>query len=154
MSRKQFNLTRISLLTFIKELDEETVDAQSTYFNNTIRWHIGHVLVTNEKFFFMYPKKSTNIPAKYADLFGSGTKPADWTEAAPTLDVLIKELEEQQNRINEFNDLFWKSNVSIKVPFGSIETYSDLLIMLSNHEAEHLGKIKAMHQVVTSNEYE
>ncbi|WP_067724693.1 DinB family protein [Oceanobacillus damuensis] len=150
MTRKQFNLTRISLLTFIKELDEETLDMQSTYFNNTIRWHIGHVLVTNEKFLFMYPKKSTNIPQNYADLFGSGTKPADWTTEPPKLEVLLKDLEDQQNRINEFNDLFWKTNVSFKVPFGSIETYSDLLIMLAYHEAEHLGKMKAMHQVVKS----
>ncbi|MGJ9460040.1 DinB family protein [Oceanobacillus sp. CF4.6] len=150
MSRKLFNLTRTSLITFVKELDEETVDITSTYFNNTIRWHIGHVLATNEKFLFMYPKKSTNIPADYADLFGSGTKPADWTTEPPQLDVLISALEEQQNRINEFSDLFWKSNVSFKVPFGSIETHRDLLIMLAYHEAEHLGKMKAMQQVVKS----
>ncbi|WP_087973515.1 DinB family protein [Oceanobacillus rekensis] len=147
MSRKQFNLTRSSLLTFIKELDEDTLDIQSNYFNNTIRWHIGHVLATNEKFLFM---KSTNIPAEYVELFASGTKPADWTTEAPKLDVLFQQLEEQQNRINEFSDLFWKSNVKFKVPFGSIETHRDLLIMLSYHEAEHLGKIKAMYQVVKS----
>ena len=148
MSRKQFNLTRSSLLTFIKDLDEDTLDIQSTYFNNTIRWHIGHVLATDEKFLFMYPKKQENIPAEYVELFASGTKPADWTTDAPKLDVLIQQLEEQQNRINEFNDLFWKSNVKFKVPFGSIETQSDLLIMLSYHETEHLGKMKAMYQVV------
>ncbi|QGS68360.1 hypothetical protein CV093_06550 [Oceanobacillus sp. 143] len=56
MSRKQFNLTRTSLITFIQDLDENTADIQAKYFNNTIRWHLGHVLVVTEKLLFMYPK--------------------------------------------------------------------------------------------------
>lgn len=131
-------------------MNEEKIDTQATYFNNTIRWHIGHALVVTEKFLFQYPKKTTHIPEHYAAMFSSGTKPADWTEKAPSLEVLMEQLSEQQNRVNDFNDLFWKTNVPFKVPFGSIETYSDLLIMLAYHEAEHLGKIKAMYQVVNA----
>lgn len=149
MSKKQFNLSRTALLTFFQELDEETTDIQSKYFNNTLRWHIGHVLVTYEKFLFRYPKNSDNIPENFADIFSSGTKPSDWTEEPPTLEELTKYLVEQQERINSFDDLFWNSNVKFKVPFGSIETFGDLLIMLSHHETEHLGKMKAMLQVVT-----
>ncbi|WP_052400847.1 DinB family protein [Oceanobacillus jeddahense] len=148
MTRKQFNLTRTALLTYASDLDDPIIDVQADYFNNTIRWHLGHVLVTMEKFLFRYPSKSENIPANFADLFGSGTNPKDWKEEPPSLGALLEALEIQQQRINEFNDLFWKSNVQFKVPFGSVETYGDLLIMLSFHEAEHLGKIKAMHQVV------
>ncbi|MFD1415553.1 DinB family protein [Oceanobacillus jeddahense] len=148
MTRKQFNLTRTALLTYASDLDDPIIDVQADYFNNTIRWHLGHVLVTMEKFLFRYPSKSENIPANFADLFGSGTNPEDWKEEPPSLGALLEALETQQQRINEFNDLFWKSNVQFKVPFGSVETYGDLLIMLSFHEAEHLGKIKAMHQVV------
>jgi uncharacterized damage-inducible protein DinB len=150
MSKKQFNLARTALITFFQEMDEETADIQSKYFNNTIRWHIGHVLVVNEKLLFRYPKKSENIPANYADLFGSGTKPANWTEEPPSLEELTKNLVEQQERMNDFDDLFWKSNVTFKVPFGSVETFGDLLIMLGHHESEHLGKMKAMLQVVTN----
>lgn len=149
MSKKQFNLSRTALLTFFQELDEETTDIQSKYFNNTLRWHIGHVLVTHEKFFFRYPSKSDNIPESFANIFSSGTKPSEWTEEPPTLEELTKYLVEQQERINSFDDLFWTSNVKFKVPFGSVETFGDLLIMLSHHETEHLGKMKAMLQVVT-----
>lgn len=149
MSRKQFNLSRTALLTFIQDIDEDTADIQAKYFNNTLRWHVGHVLVVTEKLLLRYPKKSEHIPANYADLFGPGTKPGDWEEQAPTLKELTSYLENQQERINNFEDLFWKTNVTFKVPFGSIETFGDLLIMLSHHETEHLGKMKAMHQVVT-----
>lgn len=154
MTRKQFNLTRTALLTFTSELDDSVIDVQADYFNNTIRWHLGHALVTMEKFLFRYPKKSENIPAGYAQLFSSGTSPKDWQKEPPSLEELLAALEEQQQRINEFNDLFWKSNVQFKVPFGSVETQGDLLIMLSFHEAEHLGKIKAMHQVVAKDKNE
>ncbi len=145
MSRKQFNLARTALLTFIQDLEEETADIQAKYFNNTLRWHIGHVLVFTEKLLL----KSNHIPSNYENLFSPGTKPSDWEEAAPSLKELTAYLEKQQGRINNFDDLFWKSNVTFKVPFGSIETFGDLLIMLSHHETEHLGKMKAMHQVVT-----
>ncbi|MHA6251557.1 DinB family protein [Oceanobacillus sp. CAU 1775] len=148
MSKKQFNLARTALITFFQEMDEATADVQATYFNNTIRWHIGHVLVTTEKLLFRYPKKSENIPAHYSDLFSGGTKPSDWEQEGPSLEELTKYLVEQQERVNSFDDLFWKSNVTFKVPFGSVETFSDLLIMLGHHESEHLGKMKAMLQVV------
>ncbi|CEI83416.1 formate dehydrogenase [Oceanobacillus oncorhynchi subsp. incaldanensis] len=154
MTRKQFNLTRTALLTFASELDDNSIDVQADYFDTTIRWHLGHALVTMEKFLFRYPVKSENIPAGYAELFSSGTSPKDWTEEPPSLETLLEALELQQQRINEFNDLFWKSNVQFKVPFGSVETQGDLLIMLSFREAELLGKIKGMYQVISRDKNE
>ncbi|MCF3944443.1 DinB family protein [Oceanobacillus alkalisoli] len=151
MSRKQFNLARTALINFIDDhINEETADVQAKPFNNTLRWHIGHVLVVDEKMLFRFPKKSDHIPENYADLFGPGTKPSDWTEEAPSLDELKKFLLDQQERLNNFDDLFWKTNVTFKVPFGSVETFGDLLIMLGHHETEHLGKMKAMLQVVNA----
>lgn len=150
MSRKQFSLTRTALLHFIEDLPDEILDYQAEPFNNTLRWHIGHVLTFTEKLLFQYPRKSTNIPENYAELFGPGTKPADWTVSPPTLAQLVEQLQDQQERVNQFDDLFWKSNVTFKVPYGSIETFADLLIMLSHHETEHLGKMKAMLQVVNA----
>lgn len=57
-------------------------------------------------------------------------------------------MEEQQIRINNFDDLFWKSNVKFKVPYGHVETHGDLLIMLAHRESEILGKMKLMKQVI------
>ncbi|WP_163971112.1 DinB family protein [Oceanobacillus halotolerans] len=145
---KQFNLARTSLLTFIKELDEEIVDKQSTYFDNTIRWHIGNILLMDEKLLFVSKEKSQKIAKEYAELFSSDVNVTDWNIEAPSLEQLITDLEEQQNRINQFDDLFWKSNVKFKAPYGHIETHGDLLIMLAHRESEMLGKIKMMKQVL------
>jgi uncharacterized damage-inducible protein DinB len=148
MSRKQFNLVRTALLDFIENTDEEKLDIQAKPFNNTLRWHVGHVLTFTETLLFQYPKKSDNLPENYTALFAPGTRPSEWTEEAPTLDVLKEQLIDQQERLNKFDDLFWKTNVTFKVPFGSVETFGDLLIMVGHHESEHLGKMKAMLQVI------
>jgi hypothetical protein len=143
---KKFNLTRTSLLTFISELDEEIIDRESKYFDNTIRWYIGNSLLMNEKLLFV-SKSSFKLPDNYREFFSSDIKSTDWTVAAPSLEELSSHLEEQQKRINNFDELFWKSEVKFKVPHGHIETHGDLLIMLSHREAELLGKIKTMKQV-------
>ncbi|WP_026905864.1 DinB family protein [Paucisalibacillus globulus] len=147
---KQFNLTRTSLLTFISELDEEIVDRESKYFDNTIRWYIGNTLLMNEKLLFV-SKNSFKLSDKYKELFSSDKKSADWATKAPSLKELMEQLEDQQNRINNFDELFWKSNVKFKVPYGHIETHGDLLIMLAHREAEMLGKVKVMKQVYDVN---
>ncbi|WP_156288670.1 DinB family protein [Oceanobacillus salinisoli] len=144
---KAFNLARTSLLTYIQDLDEEILDFQSKYFDNTVRWHIGNTLLMNEKLLFVNQKKSQRIPKEYAELFSSDINVSDWSSEPPSLGQLIDDLAEQQQRINSYDELFWKSNVKFKAPYGHIETHGDLLIMLSHREAEMLGKIKMMKQV-------
>lgn len=145
---KSFNFARTSLLTFIQDLDEDVLDRQSKFFDNTIRWHIGNVLLINEKLLFISQKKSQKIPEEYAELFSSDIKVEDWKTQAPSLEQLMDDLVEQQNRINQFEELFWKSNIKFKVPYGYVQTHGDLLIMLTYREAETLGKIKMMKQVL------
>lgn len=148
MSLKQFNLARTSLLTFIDELNDEQLDATSPYFENTIRWQIGNVLLLDEKLLFVHPKKSQKLPEEYAELFSSDIQVKDWTVEPPSLSQLMDDLIGQQERINSYDELFWKSNVKFKVPFGSVETHGDLLIMLAHREAEALGKMKIMKNIV------
>lgn len=145
---KQFNLARTSLLTFINELDENVLDRTSEYFENTIRWHIGNILFVNEKFLFVNQKNAPTLPEEYKELFSSDRTVKDWTIEPPSLENLLTQLEEQQVRINRFDELFWKSNVKFKVPYGSVKTHGDLLIMLSYREAEIIGMMKVMQSII------
>lgn len=45
-------------------------------------------------------------------------------------------------------NFFWKSNIKYKVPYGYVDAHGDLLIMLAFQEAETLGKMKVMKQVL------
>src|SRR5699024_6106124 len=96
---KQFNFTRTSLLTFIQELDEETLDKQSNSFDNTIRWHIGNTLLMVEKLIFISRGICQKIPQVYAELFSSDISVEDWSIEPPTLTQLVEDLINQQERI-------------------------------------------------------
>lgn len=145
---KQLDFTRDSFINFVKSLDETTVDVQPEGFNNTIRWHVGHVLVVAEKFLFGYPEQSTQIPANYHDLFQPGTKPADWTLKGPALSEIIHYLEDQISRINALTEDYYATKLPFTLPFGNFETYGDLYGLSIHHEAEHLGQIKAMKRII------
>src|SRR5699024_2968682 len=98
---KQFNFTRTSLLTFIQELDEETLDKQSKSFDKTICWNIGNTLLMVEKLIFISRENSQKIPQEYAELFSSDISVEDWSIEPPTLTQLVDELINQQERINK-----------------------------------------------------
>ena len=146
---KQFDLTRNGLLDFVNKLDENIVDIQPKHFNNTLRWHTGHILVTMESLLFGFPRHSKNIPEAYQALFATGTKPADWETEAPSLAELVKYIAEQQERVNGLSDEFFAQTLPYTLPFGDFKTYEDIFAMLLHHEAEHMGQMKAMKRIVT-----
>ncbi|MBO9129880.1 DinB family protein [Bacillus sp. 165] len=141
---KQFDLTRGALLKFMETLDAETADKQPEGFNNTIRWHIGHVLSAAE--LFMFGREFKHLPSEYRTLFGNGTKPSEWTTEAPSLEVLVVQLKEQVERIKTIPaEVFEKA---LPEPFLGLETIGELYGMMLYHEADHLGQMKAMKRIV------
>lgn len=143
---KQFDVTRNAFLSKIDSLDKEKVDVQPGGFNNTIHWHIGHVLTVTEQFLFGFPKTTEHISANYKDLFGAGTKPSDWTGNIPSIDELSTQLKEQLERIKQIPPE--KFDEKLSEPFLGQETYGGLSAMAAFHEANHLGRIHAMEKVV------
>ncbi|WP_188456894.1 DinB family protein [Virgibacillus oceani] len=144
----RIDFPRNGFIKFAKGLDERIVDVQPHGFNNTIHWHIGHVLVSTEGFLFGYPKQSANIPESYHEFFATGTKPADWSTDAPSLSELIEHLEQQLARINNLSDEFLAKEIPFTLPFGNFKTYEDLYDFSIYHESDHLGQIKAMKRII------
>lgn len=145
---KQSELTRGALISFVNQLDEKTIDVQPDGFNNTIRWHVGHVLVCAEALMFGYPNHSNNIPESYNELFKTGSKPSDWGNAeVPTLSVLIEALEKQTVRLNELSEEFLAGELPFQFPVGNPKTYGEMFEFVMFHEADHLGQMKAMNVI-------
>nr|WP_077330372.1 DinB family protein [Virgibacillus siamensis] len=142
----QFNTTRNMFLKKINELNPETIDVQPIGFNNTIHWHIGHVLTVTEQFMFGFPDHSDNIPASYKDLFGYGSKPADWPEDVPSVEKLAGQLKEQLERLNAIPEN--KFNEKLPEPILGNETVGELAVMAAFHEANHLGRIHSMEKIL------
>lgn len=145
---KQYEIARNYLLKNVGAIDESIVDIQPEGFNNTLHWHVGHVLTVAEQFMFGYPKKSTHLPANYLELFGNGTKPADWQGEVPSVQELSAQLAEQIKRIKEIPPVSFSEK--LKTPFLGQETYGELANFAIFHESMHLGQIQAMKRLLQS----
>jgi len=141
----QFRLMRKMLLDEIKETNPALFDIQPEGFNNTIHWHIGHVLTVGEQFLLGYPE-SNNLPANYATLFGYGSKPADWTGDVPSVETLVQQLQEQLVRLNNLPEE--KFNEKLPQPFLGIDSIAGMANLLVVHEANHTGQIHAMKRIL------
>ncbi len=143
---KNAELTRSYFIKNIDAVDEAAVDVQPEGFNNTIHWHIGHVLTTAEMLVFGFPKKSNSLPVNYVELFARGTKPADWQGEVPTVAVLSGQLKEQLGRIKEIP--VESLSKKLKEPFLGQETFGELINFALFHENMHLGQIQAMKRII------
>ncbi|MGG3467354.1 DinB family protein [Neobacillus pocheonensis] len=153
MSELLFKSFEFARNRFVKTVDgfaESVVDVQPTGFNNTIHWQVGHVLTVAEQFLFGFPKKSTNLPAYYMELFATGTKPADWKGEVPSVKDLSAQLKEQMNRMKEIP--VESFNEKLKAPFLGLETFGEIAHFGIFHEAIHLGQISAMKRVIESDQ--
>ncbi|QKY70666.1 DinB family protein [Lentibacillus sp. CBA3610] len=142
----QFNITHNGFMNEIKDLDKATLDTQPEGFNNTIRWHIGHVLTTNEQFLFGFPDNTEHLPERYKDLFGFGSKPADWPEDVPSADELAEQLSSQLERIKAIPEE--KYAEKLPEPVLGAQTYGELAAVAAFHEGNHAGRVNAMKKVL------
>lgn len=148
---RQFEMSRNYFLKSIGAIAPEILDIQPEGYNNTIHWHIGHVLTVTEQFVFGFPQKSAHLPERYIELFGNGTKPADWKGEVPTVEELHTKLEEQLARIKEVPEELLEAKLA--KPLLGLETHRELVNMAIIHEANHLGQLHAIELLInrTSN---
>ena len=146
---KQFKVAKDFFIRNVEAISTEVASVQPDGFNNTIHWHIGHVLTFTEQLMFGFPEKTTYLPVNYVELFGNGTKPADWKGEVPSLEELIIQLKDQSIRLQQIPSEQLKE--TLQKPFMGFETLEELAGLAVLHESNHLGHIQAMKRVV---EYE
>lgn len=143
---KQFELTRAYFIKTAESVSKDIANVQPAGFNNTLHWHIGHVLTLVEQIMFGYPHKSAHLPANYIELFGSGTKPADWKDDVPAVDELIRQLKDQLVRIHQIPAE--RLNERLEKPIMGLETFGELACLAILDEATHMGQMKAMKRII------
>jgi len=139
---KQFELLKVRFLGDLEDVTDDIVTIKPGGFNNTILWHVGHVVTVNEQFMFGYPKKSTFLPEHYLNLFAKGTSPADWNGEIPSLKDLVNQFTVQVSRIQQIP--VERFNERLKQPFLGLESFGDITNLALFHIAYHLGQIHAM----------
>ena len=143
---QQYTFWRYRTIQSLDATTEEQSDMLPAGFTNTVRWNLGHVLVTVEFVLNRFAKVENFLPDNYARLFKAGTRPNEWTEEPPSLTELKQYLLEQIKQVQELEGQLNES-VATEFSIGSyltLETIGELLLFLMNHENLHLGTINGI----------
>ncbi|MGG2196737.1 DinB family protein [Paenibacillus validus] len=144
----QLALNRSRTLAVVAELSEKTADVVPNGFNNNIRWHLGHILTTQERLAFRLLGEPLELPEELTSLFVNGTKPADWQTSPPDLAALRQLLEEQPKRHRQ--RLQGRLNDKLTVAFKEFTRLDEVLMFSIGHEATHAGYIMALKKAVAA----
>lgn len=129
----------------LQSLSEDQFDIQSKSFNNTIRWNVGHMVYWMDKYSAIAFGSPSAIPHQYEALFGSGTKPSEWTIAPPSKEELTELLIAQLSRFSELTPEMLDRNLQSPFIMGPFQfmTSGELFNFALMHEAIHLGIISS-----------
>jgi uncharacterized damage-inducible protein DinB len=142
----QMALIRSRTVKWIEAVDPAIVDIMPTNFNNTIHWHIGHILFIQDRITLRLIGKDIAFPEEYNAWFSNGTKPADWTTQPPAVYFLLQELKDQTERLQK--QLSGNLTEKLTTPFIHYETVEESLGHTLYHEGIHLGYMMALKRAI------
>ena len=143
----QLKVIRSTTLNAVKELNESQADTVPEGFNNNIRWNLGHVYLSQERFAFAFAQEPMVVPDGFLELFGRDSKPSEWKVQPPTLPALIQLLEDQTSRIEDKLNSRLDEVVSkpLIMPSGLIlKTIAEYLTFSMYHEGMHVQTIRML----------
>jgi uncharacterized damage-inducible protein DinB len=151
---QQLEFIRLRTLAFLDATTEEQADGMPDGFRNSIRWNLGHILLTHENllYSFLGEQEKKGIPEGFDGLFGFHTSPLTWKEnnlTPPSLSVLRNLLEDQPKR---FKEVFsGRLNEQGEKPFNlgsvTLTTLADVFAFTNWHEGLHQGTITTIKRV-------
>lgn len=145
----QLRMARDWCIEVTESCPKEVAMIQSNVFNNTIHWHVGHILTIAERMLFNAPDQIGFLPNSFTKWFESGTRPDDAIEQLPDLEDLIILLKEQQTRI--LNITPEQFNIQLVKPRYGFKIYGECAGFVALHETLHIGKIEEMIRVISRN---
>ncbi|KIL39915.1 hypothetical protein SD70_16955 [Gordoniibacillus kamchatkensis] len=145
------DLVRAITLAVFDTLDEAQADVQPDGFPNTIRWNLGHILITQEQLAVNFAGMQPQLPASYLKLFGSRTRPSEWTVQPPSLAEIKERLAAQPAYVREH--LGDRLAEQVKKPFVrlgfELATIGQILLHSLYHEGLHQGAIGGLRKAIS-----
>ncbi|MCM3236538.1 DinB family protein [Heyndrickxia oleronia] len=141
---------RRSLIQQVQSIPEELFDVIPEPFNNSIRWNIGHIILTHNYFLSLGQPNKSSLPENYIQLFKPGSKPSDWIEVPPTKDELVKELSNQLSNLSGIASSTFDKHLDTPVEIGPLKlsTFDEVFNFATIHEATHLTTISCLLKVL------
>lgn len=147
---KQMDFIRMRTIAALDNTTEEMADFVPEGFNNSIRWNLGHIYLSQENLIHSFVKEKGNIPEGFPELFGFNTSPGTWEAAPPSLKELRELLAEQPKRLREaFSGRLSERG---EKPFRmtdtiAFETLGEVVSFANWHEGLHQGTIISIKRV-------
>ncbi|SNV84796.1 dinB superfamily protein [Staphylococcus simiae] len=125
----------------------EVLDQQHDVFPNTLHWQFGHVLTIFESALSVAGKQNIDVDY-YNQLFGYGSKPADWGQEVPTIDDILAAIKTLPERAQQLTaeDLA----IQLPQPVAGCNNLEELLVLNAIHIPLHAGKIEEMSRILRS----
>lgn len=141
---------RQTVLHQVQAIPEELFDIYPQAFSNTIRWNVGHIIVSLDSLFSRAFPFSSNLPEGYAGLFKRGTKPSDWSITPPAKEELVQYLSGQLNRLSEIRPSILEQPLKSPIQIGSLsfEAVGELFNFAFIHETVHSTTITCLRKVI------
>jgi uncharacterized damage-inducible protein DinB len=142
----QMTYIRTKTIQWIEEVDSTIFDTMPANFNNTLHWHLGHILLVQDRLTLRLIGEKIGLPDTYTEWFANGTKPADWLTQPPAVDLLLEELKQQTERLQK--QISGKLSNKLVLPFLNMDTLGESLGYSLYHEGMHLGNMMALRRAI------
>jgi uncharacterized damage-inducible protein DinB len=142
----QMTYIRTKTIQWIEEVDSTIFDTMPANFNNTLHWHLGHILLVQDRLTLRLIGEKIGLPDTYTEWFGNGTKPADWLTQPPAVELLLEELKQQTERLQK--QISGKLSNKLVLPFLNMDTLGESLGYSLYHEGMHLGNMMALRRAI------
>jgi hypothetical protein len=139
-------LIRSRTVKWIEAIDPTIVDVMPTNFINNIHWHVGHILLVQDRVTLRLMGRTIGFPEEYTAWFGPGTKPADWQTQPPAVELLLQELREQTARLQSI--ISGKLADKLAIQLFHFETLEESLSYSLYHEGIHLGYMMGLRRAI------
>lgn len=146
----QLHFVRNQTVNHVKGMDDDASHVIPVGFNNNIKWNLGHIYLVHEIFAFQLIGETMEIPDHYRDLFGRGTKPADWGEQVPSIQELVDRLSNQISRVERLEH---RMGDALEQPYTTasgltLGSVGELLSFSLYHEGMHFDAIKTIKRMI------
>jgi hypothetical protein len=141
--------SRIKLAKIMSDLSDEELLTIPKGFNNNIFWHLGHIVVSQQRLIYSRSGLPINVSSEYEENFKIGTSPKDWKETPDFLEVkeslfiTVEKLKEdlKKNIFINYEPLTVSMGVTLNNHLKAL-TYANF------HESEHTGNIQYLIKMI------
>jgi hypothetical protein len=139
----QYDFYRERTIEAIDFMTEDQADVIPSGFNNSMRWNLGHILVSQEQLMYYFGMNQPGEVSKQTvEAFRRGTSPHDWSDAPLSLSEIQMQLQEQKERMKTVFPGKLAQPAAKIFDLGKqreLKTLGDLFVFSLWHEGFHQG---------------